>query len=310
MFSPELNPGLGRAGRFTPQLETLEDRCCPSTVTFHTHILTLNGDANNNTMIVRDDGHGDVKVTLNGRTTSASGVQQILINSKGGNDDIDYALTGKLTTSEQLKLNLGNGNDRVRLDYSKGVSAPSLKIDVDGGGGDQDITALFGAIANTDLDVSANLGNGWDHFSAFFNGNLTGAANVDVNVHGGRGIEGVNVQIDGNIGAAAKLGVEAFLGTQNSTLHVNYKGQLDGRLAILEQGGSSWNWMETHVDLLPGSDGSLYVRELGGADSNLLLLNINTAHSHLRSLDAVVNGGRGVNTTVHTANVRAINAGI
>ncbi len=64
MFSPELNPGLGRSGRVLPKLETLEDRCCPSTVSLNalTHLLTLTGDASNSTVVVRDDGHGDVQV--------------------------------------------------------------------------------------------------------------------------------------------------------------------------------------------------------------------------------------------------------
>ena len=309
MFSPEINPGLGRSGRITPQLETLEDRCCPSTVAFQNHILTLTGDANASTMIVRDDGHGDVKATLNGHLTSFTGVQQILINSKTANDKIDYALTGALTTSEQLRLSLGSGNDQVHLDFTKGVSAPSLKINVDGGAGNQSIGADFGAITNTQLQLAANLGNGWDHFSASFHGNLAGTAHADVNVHGGHGIEGVNVQANGNIGAAAQLSVEAYLGTSNNTAHVNYTGKLDGRLAILEQGGPSWNWLETHVNLTPGSTGSVYVRELGGPSSDLLILTINTAGSQPRSIDALLNGGTGVNTSMHTANVRAINAG-
>ncbi len=186
MFSRETNPGLGRSGRVLPKLEILEERCCPSSVIFSNHVLTLQGDAtDNSTMIVRDNGHGGVQVTLNGHVTSVSGVQQIILNSKGGSDTFDYTLTSPLTTSEQLKLNLGYGNDQVKLDFTKGVTAPSLGINLSGGGGgDRTMEADFGAITNTDLTLAAQLGTEWDHFSTSFNGAVTGHAKVGVNVKG------------------------------------------------------------------------------------------------------------------------------
>ena len=64
MFSREMNPGLGRSGRVRPQLEALEDRCCPSGVSLHNHILTLTGDATNSTIIVRDGGHGNISAQI------------------------------------------------------------------------------------------------------------------------------------------------------------------------------------------------------------------------------------------------------
>jgi hypothetical protein len=309
MFSRELNPGLGRSGSVTPQLEPLEERCCPSTVKLLNHTLTLTGDAHDSLMIVGDDGRGDFKVTLNGHLNWFSGVQKVVINSTTGNDTIDYTLTGALTTSEQLNLNLGNGSDQVRLNFKQNITAHSLAITVNGDGGDQDVSAEFGKITNTQLHLAANLGNGWDHFAASFNGDLAGTANADVNVHGGRGIEGVNIQAHGNIQANARLSVETYLGTANNSVHVDYTGQLDGHLSVLEKGGPSWNWMESHINLTPGSNGWLYVRELGGVDSNLLDLQINAGHNHLRQLDAQINGGTGWNTSVHTSNVRVINGG-
>ncbi len=201
MFSRESNPGLGRSGRVLPQLECLEERCCPSSVSFSNHVLTLQGDATNSTMIVLDDGHGDVQVTLNGHKTLVNGVQQILINSKTGSDTIDYSLTNPLTTSEQLKLNLGTGNDHVELNFTKGVTASSLNIALNGGGGgDRTVEADFGAITNTDLTLAAQLGSDWDHFTTSFKGAISGHAKVGVNVLGGTGYEDVNVNVNGNIG--------------------------------------------------------------------------------------------------------------
>ena len=309
MFTRETNPGLGRSGRVLPRLESLEERCCPSSVTFSNHVLTLQGGSAASTMVVRDDGHGDVQVTLNGHVTSVHGVQQILINSTTANDTVDYALTNTLTTSEQLKLNLGSGNDHVNLNFSKGVSAPNLNISINGGGGgDRTVTAEFGAVTNTDLTLAAQLGSNWDHFSALFNGNITGVAKVNVNVQGGAGYDDVNVKVNGNIGAQAQVNVAAYLGVQENTAHVDYTGKLDGKLSVLLQGGASWNWLESNFNLTPGSTGSLVAHELGGPSADLLILMVNDAGSHLHSLDALINGEGGLNTAVHTPNVKVLNA--
>ena len=308
MFSREMNPGLGRSGRVKPRLEALEDRCCPSSVSFSDHILTLTGGATSSTMVVSDDGHGDVRVTLNGRTTTVRGVNEILINSKTADDTIDYSLTNALTHSEQINLNLGTGSDHVNLNFSKGLEAPSLRLNINGGGGDQTVSAEFGAITNTDLELNAALGNGWDHLALNFRGGLSGIAKADVKVQGGRGIEGVNVQVNGNIGASAQMNVTEDLGTQNNTSHFNYTGKLSGRLAVTMQGGSSWNWLESHFNLTPGSTGSLMAHELGGPSADLLILMVNDLGSHLRSLSAVANGGGGLNSVEATPNVRVYNA--
>jgi hypothetical protein len=310
MFSREKDPGLGRSGRVVPRLESLEDRCCPSSVTFLNHILQVTGNAASaSTMIIRDDGDGDVTVTLNGKTTFHSGVQELLLASKGGNDTINYDLTSPLTKSEVLKLNLGDGSDKVKLDFTKGVSAPSLKILVDGGGGNQTVETDFGSITNTNLQLTASLGSGWDHFAANFNGNLAGIADAHVSVTGGVGVEGVNVEVHGNIASTAQFNADVNLpGSAGHTVHVDYTGKLSGRLSILEQGGPGWDWLESVINLTPGSTGSLYDHELGGGGADLLMMLVHDAGSHLRSLDALINGGAGLNTGVVTPNVRVLNA--
>ncbi len=308
MATRETNPGLGRSGRVLPRLENLEERCCPSGVSLTNHVLTLNGGSTNSTMIVSDDGHGDVKVTLNGKTTSMTGVQTVDINAPAGNDTIDYTLTNPLTKSETLNLNLGNGNDTVKMNFTKGLTAPSLKLNINGGGGDQNIETDFGAITNTDLELNASLGNGWDQFTAKFNGTIGGIAKANVNVKGGAGFDGVNVQVNGNIGALAEMTVAETLGNQEGTAHVNYSGKLAGKLTVELQGGASWNWLESHFNLKAGSTGSLVAHELGGPASDLLILTISDVGSHLKSLDALINGGAGFNSAESTPNVRVLNA--
>ena len=314
MFSRESNPGLGRAGRCIPKLEALEDRCCPSTVSLNsvTHLLTLTGDASNSTIVVRDDGHGDVQVYGLAGATAAhplkyAGVTAIEMDSKTGNDHLDYALTGTLTKAEKLTLNLGKGADQVKLDYSKGVTAPSLGIAVNGvGGRGQEITALFGAIANTNLSLAAHLGNGSNYFTALLNGDLTGNAKVDVNVLGGTGVDGISVEAKGGVGASARLSVEANGGGGDNTAHIDYTGKLAGALAFTEQGGTGWEWLQSSVTLAAGSTGSVTDHLVGGAGRDMLILSVQSSNSHLRSLDATISHVSRSSAVAHTSNVRVV----
>jgi hypothetical protein len=314
MFSREMNPGMGRAGGFIPKLEALEDRCCPSTVSLNsqTHFLTLTGDASNSTIVIRDDGHGDIQVYGLAGATAAhplkyTGVTAIEMDSKTGNDHLDYALTGALTKPEKLTLNLGKGADQVKLDFTKGVSAANLGVSINGvGGGGQEVTALFGAITNTNLQLAAHLGDGWNHFTALFNGDLNGSAKVDVNVLGGKGVDGISVEAKGGIAASARLSVEANGGAGDNTVHADYSGKLAGALAITEQGGTGWEWMQSTVNLAAGSTGSLADHLVGGTGRDMLILSVQAPNVHLRSLDATISHVSRTTSVSHTPNVRVV----
>jgi hypothetical protein len=322
MFSREMNPSLGRSGRVRPQLEILEDRCCPSGVSLHNHVLSLTGDSSNSTIIVRDGGQGNISAQVEDgsghwHSLAANGVSTIDIDSHGGNDRIEYDLTHTLTTSETLNLNLGKGNDQVRLNFDQKISARSLKINVDGGGGNPDILAAFGNIDGTDLQLAARLGNSWNHFDskwgggghfyAKFNGNETGNANVKVNIQGGDGVSGINVKVNGDIGKYARMTVNTTVGNNDNTVHVDYTGKLDGSLTIEDHVGSGWDWLESHINLTPHSTGSLVVHLHGGSRSDPLILSVRDSGSHLKKLDATITGAAGDTTINHTGNVKVLN---
>ena len=315
MFSRETKPGLGRAGRVKPQLEALEDRCCPSTVWLnpHTHVLLLTGDASNSSVVVRDDGRGDVQVSGLAGASAAhplkfTGVAGVTIDSKTGNDHIDYALTAALTKTETLTLNLGKGDDQVRLNFSKGVSAPKLTVNVNGvGGGNQDVTAVFGAIHGTDLRLAAALGGGLCHFNAAINGDLTGNANVHLGVTGGRGSDGINVRVHGQVAATAHLAIQTSAGANDSTLSVDYAGKLLGHLSIQEKDGAGWDWLESNVVLAPGSTGWLTDHLVEGEGIDMLLLQLQDRGSQLRGLDATITSSPFA-VAAHTPNVKVVNS--
>jgi len=322
MFSRELNPGLGRSGRVRPQLEILEDRCCPSGVSLQNHVLTLTGDSTSSMMTVRDGGHGNISVEIedgNGHwhSLSATGVNTIDVNSTTGNDRIEYDLTNTLTSSETLNLNLGKGNDQVHLNFDQKITASSLKINVDGGGGNPDILATFGEIDGTNLQLLARLGNTANHFNskwgggaqfyAKFTGNKNGNANVNVNVQGGDGVSGINVNVGGNIAKNAKVAVSTTVANNDNTIHTDYTGQLDGSLTIQDQVGSGWDWLESNINLTKNSTGSLVANLHGGSATDPLILVVNDNGSHLQKLNATISGGAGDSTIDHTGNVKVLN---
>ena len=313
MPSRELNPGLGRAGRVKPQLETLEDRCCPTAFVQTPHLI-LTDNLSHVPMSVRDDGAGDLTVAFNGHTTTYHGVQTVNIQSTTADAEISYTLTNTLKRSEQLTLNLGQGNDQVRLDYSKGIASPKagvtpqVGVTINGGGGDNNVAAVFGAINSADLSLTARLGSGWDHFSAQFRGDLTGNANVNVNVLGGSGASGVNINAAGAITANASLKIKVADGSNDDTSAVNYTGKLSGHLSVLQQAGAGWDWLESNINLAPGSTGWLTAHEAGGAGADLLLLTVHNDGSLHRlanhTLDEAITGV-GPNSAVSaTANVK------
>jgi hypothetical protein len=277
-------------------LESLENRTCPS-VAFQGHVLTVTGTSGADQIVVRDGGHGN-------STRSYSSVQKIVINSQGGNDKIEYAMTAPLTVAEQIVINAGPGNNVINLNFSKGISAPSLSVQVQAGTGDDTLSATFGSIVNTNLSFNANLGNGFDHCSVALNGDVTGSAKVAVALTGGANFNGLNVQERGTIGAAAQVSLVAKVGAQMSTVHLDYTGKLLGKLTVQALGGASTDWIESTINLATGSTGSLTDRENGGAGDDQLVLKVNATGSHLKLLDALADGGGGTDYCIHTPNVR------
>ncbi len=304
-------PHRGLSGRSYLRLEALEDRCCPSGISFNPqlHTLTLTGDGGNDTFTVRDSGNGTVSATVidghGHRTTlTRSGVQHIAIQSGNGNDDIRYTLANRLTASEQLSVNLGNGQDTVSLDFSKGVAAPSLSVGVAGGQGSDQVDAVFGAIHNTRLNFATRLGAGPSQYNAAIDGALSGKAHVNLSVHGNTAFDGMDVQAHGDIASSAALAITEHGGSGKDTMHADYSGKAGGHLAINLNGGAQFDWIESAVNLAAGSSGWVSDKVLGGPGDDLLILRLYDAGTHLRSHTAQIDGGGGYNIAVHTPNVR------
>jgi hypothetical protein len=311
MLLRQTDPNRGRSGRTSLHLEALEDRCCPNGVTYNSllHTLTLTGNTSSNTFTVRDSGNGTVSATVvdaHGHQTALtkSGVQHVAIQSTAGNDRVNYTLLNRLTKSEAITLNLGKGTDTVSLNFAKGSSAPNLSIAVQGAQSADHIDAVFGAIQNTHLNFTTNLGTGPSQFHAALNGALTGTANVNLSVKANGPYDGMNVQVHGNIASTAALSITERGGPGKDTFHADYWGQVNGHLTINLIGGSQFDWIESTVTLAAGSTGWVYDKLLGSPGNDLLMLRLYTAGTHLHSRTAIIDGAGGYNIAVHTPNVQ------
>jgi hypothetical protein len=298
----------GRAGRALLGVEALEDRCCPTTLSLIGHTLLIQGSNANDVVTVRDDGIGDVTANITApgvnKSITAHSVQKVVIQPGNGNDHVTYQLTGNLKVASNLEVDLGSGDDTVKLDYSKGISAPLVGVQLNGGKGSDTVDAVFGAVQGTALSVNAQLGSRNNHFFASL-GNVAGAARVALKVHGGAGFNGILVQEQGAIGALAQVNLEADAGGGPDTVHVNYQGLLSGKLNILVNGGTKFDLLASDVTLSTGSKGNLKDMIFGGPGDDLLVLRVYGQTSKLHSYLAQIDGGLGVNVGFHTPNVKA-----
>src|SRR5947209_4776138 len=108
---------------FVPVLEAMEPRRCPSaaSVLVTNHTLVIHTAHAADTVVITDDGQGDVSATVSGaESASGSGSQIRLIRmiDDGGSDSITYQLTSALKKSETIDLRLRHGNDQATLDFS------------------------------------------------------------------------------------------------------------------------------------------------------------------------------------------------
>jgi hypothetical protein len=316
MRSRQADPNLGRAGT-PPSLEVLEDRTCPSSAVLHGHNLLIMANSGSDVITVRDGGHGNVSVSVRDSgghvvTSSPNGVGSIQIKALGGNDKVDYALTGALTVSESINVDLGSGRNTAVMNFGQGVSAPALKVNVVGGRNDDTLQAIFGTIHNSDVDFQTNLGDGNDHVVANFNGDLTGTAHVLFRAGCGSGYDGVNVDVKANIGDHAFMDLEARGGAHSDTMHLDYQGRLDGVLILHEQGGPQFSWLESTVTLKAGSKGNLTDKLIGGpGDENLFILRVHDQSHHMHSINSLVDGGGGARDQgVVTPGVKVVRASV
>jgi len=155
-----------------PSFEQLEDRVVPSvTAVFNSGILTVNGDAAANNILVAADSAGNLQVTNDGQVVQITRVvgnatrgetTLVVVNGFGGNDTIvtsntlNTLVNGVLASSPDAVLNGGGGNDTIIAGHGGIVGGLAGVVNgvvvgpvvgncvMDGGAGNDSLTSGFG----------------------------------------------------------------------------------------------------------------------------------------------------------------------
>jgi hypothetical protein len=143
-----------RIRRFIPRLEALDDRSLPSVAitTSGTSGATLQitGDAGVNDIVITDDGTGTgITVLAEGMVmpwtppADVTSISAIVVSTLGGNDVVVYNLTGNLTTTRLVSVDLGKGADSFTFNmngFSVSGTSTNLGITATGDGGGDTLT--------------------------------------------------------------------------------------------------------------------------------------------------------------------------
>jgi hypothetical protein len=151
------------ARRFIPRLEAFDDRSLPS-VTASGGDLFILGDDTANTVVIMDDGAGNVEVTMDGQdyvfADPLNPITSITIQTFGGVDTVDYTLTGDLVGKQTVVADLGNRADSFTAHLSDRTLAPDSRLIIQSfgdGGGDhltldaQNVSVAAGASLEVDF---------------------------------------------------------------------------------------------------------------------------------------------------------------
>jgi hypothetical protein len=177
--------------------------------------LIIDGDKNNNSITVIQDGANLIVSTDGTDRTITRRIDSIRITGGQGNDDIGVLLDA--TTIHNFSVDGGGGNDLISVAFSNAPNAPSttanrwsswrdqndgansINVDIQGGGG-IDVIALNmvitanGAVQPTTTTAARGSDHhDWNHHDN--NSNNTGFPNINVNVDAGAGDDTVDVRI-------------------------------------------------------------------------------------------------------------------
>jgi len=285
------------SNRFQPVLTHLEGRALPNAaIATHGTKLDITCDDAGSMVQIRDNGKGNVTAVVKSAsgviTMAGSGITDVAVHGKAGNDTIDFRTTGNLVTALNLHEDLGAGNDYSFTDLYRGVSGVPLNIDIDGGSGADTVLANFGTINNSKVNVHAALGDGADSCNIILFNGVSGNSTVNLNVAGQSGPDRVDYNLMGKIDAAASLNIHAdnTVGA-NDRLIVRYRGELDGKLTVDADKAASLYGVQALFALDAASTGTLttVVRDGNGEFGSTLQVIDHTDGPKVTILDRLEN---------------------
>jgi hypothetical protein len=168
--------------RFIPRLVALDDRSLPSvTYTVTGSTLQITGDDAADKIVITDDGTaaGITVVVNDGQPWTVPGdVSAVVVSAGGGNDVVEYDLTGPLTTTRLVSVDLGKGADTFTANLNgqmiNGTSANGTPINLGigatgGGGGDTMVLNANGATVAPEARLSVDFSGDAGHDNITFN---------------------------------------------------------------------------------------------------------------------------------------------
>jgi uncharacterized delta-60 repeat protein len=237
-------------------------------------------------------GEGDDVITtrLDETDPRSTGTAIIAVDAGAGDDVASFSL-GAIYGFADGHCDLGPGNDSFQgrignntTAFGDGTVMPQVSIDVKGGLGNDLIGLLFGnadgspAQFMTRFDVNLAGGSGDDNISLAAN-NCAFFMGVTTNISGGNGNDQITVVGVGNTNDAA--------------------------FAMILDGGAGNDLVSANLRFDPLSQGVVQADVLGGAGNDMLTFNLYGV-ADTQIIEALIDGGAGIDTAIHTDNVLTI----
>jgi hypothetical protein len=256
--------------RVRPSLEPLEDRWLPA-VTVSDNIGVL--------LIIGDTGHSHtITISDTGKTTAGA----ITVTVDGGKP---FASTDNV---HEIRVKMHGLDDTINYNLTSTPSTGVLRL------------------------LNVNFANGNRNvFAANFQSNLGSSDFFTIDVHGGMGSvrETVNATST-NVPSTSQLNIMLNGGNAGQdVLTVNYAGQMAGLFTLDMNGGAGGrDLMAGNLTFNSGSSGLLTADLEGhGSLNSLNLVPVRSNPADTLGVDAMINGGPGINQAVYTRNVFVTN---
>ena len=292
-----------RRPRFRPQLESLENRACPtSTLSLFSPGagqigLLIQGDNKPDTIRIQGIGPSktgvgaQLEVNYTGQAQAFDNVTQVLLRSGGGDDDISY---GGFSGGVFINVNSGAGDDSLAFPGFQG----GVRLNVNSGDGNDKISYLS---AGPGGYFNLNSGDGNDTVAITFNGQMPADPSMSVQTSGSGA--------DASVGGPAVVRVNT--GQGNDALTFNGQVPADASIGLLLGAGNDaatlsgitfGGTMQFNVDAGAGNDAVSFERNtlpLVETASIAILLRSGNDRATLRDntfagpADLIVNAGAG-----------------
>ncbi|MHC5537154.1 hypothetical protein ACYOEI_02830 [Singulisphaera rosea] len=202
-------------------------------------ILLVTGTNKADIININDNGTdavGNITLTFgDGRTyTTQTAVSLVQVQAKGGNDQVNYTLTGDLVIPRTVQVSLGAGNDQFTADLAANINNP----------------------VGLNLEAYGNAGN--DTMAVKQSGS-TLAGTLNPYLEGDAGNDKLSFASVGTVAAGASLSPAFSGGGGNDTLTSNYMGQINGNYIynLAMDGGAGNDTLTNIIQVGANSTGTI-----------------------------------------------------